>query len=130
MTIFPSILIMSRCFARAAGLSHAQWKAWESLGRGGHEWLLPPISSFPHPVCWLGQRVPQTPHARVGGQREAGASSVTHKGDDSGREVGLESDGIPGTRRCPACAGTRPRRSAPESGLSYGSAHCLWGWLC
>lgn len=90
----------------------------------------PPISPFPHPICWLGHRVPTTPHACVGGELEAGANSVAHEGDDSGREVGLGSDGIPGTRLCLACARTRPRCSAPESGLSYGSANCLWGWLC
>lgn len=71
MTIFPSILIMSRCFAYAAELSHAQWKAWESLGHGGHE-CSPSISSFPgtswdsmslkHPVgVWEGnERLEQT----------------------------------------------------------------------
>lgn len=121
---------MSRCFAHATGLSRAQWKDWESLGHGEHRWLLPPISPFPHPICWLGHRVPTTPHACVGGELEAGANSVAHEGDDSGREVGLGSDGIPGTRLCLACARTRPRCSAPESGLSYGSANCLWGWLC
>lgn len=45
--------------------------------------------------------ISKTPHAYVGGELEAGANSVAHKGDDSGREVGPGSDGILGTWHVP-----------------------------
>lgn len=68
----------------------------------------------------------------MGGELEAGAKSVTHKGDDCGREVALENDGIPGTQHVPGhvCAAPCHSQGSAMALLIVcgdGSANCLLG---